>query len=130
MKTNTTSGINEKVMFSTLWVVVTLNIAMADIFMFMIDSMNGNTTADIQVPLAGMFIFAIIMEIPIAMIFLSRILGRKANRRVNIIACVATIAFVVIGGTANIVYFWFAAVEIVCMLFIIWRAIKWAETEA
>ena len=119
-----------KVKFSTLWIVVMFNVVMADIFGFMMDSMAGNTTTDVQIPVIGMFIFAIIMEVPIAMIFLSRVLKYKANRWANIIASVITIAFVIIGGSANIVYIFFATVEILCMAAIIWYAWKWTNSEA
>jgi hypothetical protein len=119
-----------KVMFSTLWIVVMINVAMADIFGFMMDSMAGNTTADVQIPQIGMLIFAIIMEIPIAMIILSRVLKYGANRWANIIASVITMAFVVLGGSANLVYGFFATVEIVCMLIIIWKAWKWTNPQA
>ena len=121
---NQAGRIDRKVMLSTLWIVVVVNIAMADIFGFMMDLMAGPTTTDVQVPVAGMLIFAIIMEVPIAMIFLSRILNGGANRWANIIASIITIAFVILGGSANLVYFFFAAVEIACMLFIIWSAWK------
>ena len=46
-----------------------------------------------------MLIGAIMMEIPIAMIFLSRVLKYKVNRWANIITSVITIAYVVGGGS-------------------------------
>ena len=125
-----TASMDNKVMFSTLWIVVMINVAMADIFGFMMDLMSGPVTPEVQVPEVGMLIFAIIMEIPIAMIFLSRILKYRANRWANIIASVITIAFVFLGGSANLVYLFFAAVETVCMLCIIWYAWKWAPSVA
>jgi hypothetical protein len=64
----------------------------------------------------GMLIFAIILQIPIFMILLSRTLKRSANRWANIIAAVLTTAFVVGGASFNIVYYFFAGVEIVCMV--------------
>ena len=121
---------NTKVKFSTLWIVVMINVAMADIFGFMTDLMAGQTTPEIQVPQIGMLIFAIIMEIPIAMIFLSRVLKYRANRWANIIASVITIAFVILGGSPELHYYFFAAVEIVCMLLIIRDAWKWTNPEA
>ncbi|MFC1879414.1 DUF6326 family protein [Chloroflexota bacterium] len=121
---------NTKVKFSTLWIVVMLNVAMADIFGFMMDLMAGNTTPAIQVPQVGMLIFAIIMEIPIVMIFLSRVLKYGVNRWANIIASVITIAFIIIGGSLDLVYIFFAAVEIVCLSLIIWYAWKWSSSEA
>ena len=95
---NQTGRIDRKIMFSTLWIVVVVNIAMADIFGFMMDLMADPSTTDVQVPVAGMLIFAIIMEVPIAMIFLSRILKGGANRWANISASIITIAFVILGG--------------------------------
>ena len=121
---------NTKVKFSTLWIVVMINVAMADIFGFMVNLMAGQTTPEIQVPQIGMLIFAIIMEIPIAMIFLSRVLKYRANRWANIIASVITIAFVILGGSPELHYYFFAAVEIVCMLLIIRDAWKWSNPEA
>lgn len=119
-----------KVLFSTLWIVVMINVAMADIFGFMMDLMTGPQSPQVQIPEAGMLIFAIIMEIPIAMIFLSRVLQYGANRWANIIASVITIAFVIIGGSTDLVYLFFAAIEIVCMSLIIWNAWKWTNPEA
>jgi hypothetical protein len=121
---------NTKVKFSTLWIVVMINVAMADIFGFMVELMAGQTATAIQVPPVGMLIFAIIMEIPIAMIFLSRVLKYKVNRWANIIAAVITIAFIVLGGSPELHYYFFAAVEIVCLVVIIRDAWKWANPEA
>ena len=118
---------NRKLMFSTLWIVVVVNIAMADIFGFMMDLMSGASTPEIQVPEAGMLIFAIIMEVPIAMILLSRLLSYRPNRWSNIAASIITIAFVILGGSRNLVYIFFATVEVACMLFIIWSAWKWRD---
>ena len=127
---STKESMDLKVKFSTLWIVVVCNIAMADIFSFMMDLMAGSLTPEVQVPQVGMLIFAIIMEIPIAMIILSRILKYGANRWANIIAGVITIVFVIAGGSANVVYMFFAAVEIVCILVIMWNAWKWVDPEA
>ncbi|MBC8506638.1 MAG: hypothetical protein ISR58_12695 [Anaerolineales bacterium] len=118
-----------KVKLSTLWIVVMINVAMADIFNFMMDLMSGNTTPGVQVPQIGMLIFAIIMEIPIVMILFSRVLKYSANRWANIIAGVITTAFIILGGSLNLVYLFFATVEIVCIAFIIGYAWKWTNPE-
>ena len=119
-----------KVRLSILWIVVMFNVVMADIFGFGIESMSGSQTQEFQATQVQMLIFAIIMEIPIAMIFLARILKYRANRWANIIASIITIAFVIIGGSAELHYYFFAAVEIVCMLLIIGYAWKWPKQEA
>jgi hypothetical protein len=116
-----------KSMFSTLWIVVMINVAMADIFGFALEIMSGAPPQEFQPDQVAMLVFAVIMEIPIAMIFLSRILKDSVNRWANIIASVITIAFIVGGGSAELHYYFFATVEIICLLFIIWNAWKWAE---
>lgn len=77
-----------------------------------------------------MLIFAILLEIPIAMIFLSRILKYRANRWANILAGAITIPFVIGGGSAVLHYIFFATVEVVAMLVIVWYAWKWPDPEA
>lgn len=117
---------------SVLWIVVMFNMAFADIFSFMLpgalnDIMTGNTPFEITQEI--MLAFAIVLEIPIAMIILSRVLKYRANRWANIIASVITILFVIGGGSAYLHYYFFAAIEVVCMLIIIRYAWKWNESD-
>ena len=126
------TGIDMKVKLSTLWIVVMLNMIFADICSFMLpgflnDIIKGNTPFLITQEI--MLVFAILLEIPIAMIFLSRVLKYKANRWANIIASVITILFVIGGGSAYLHYYFFATIEVVCMLVIIWYSWKWTNPE-
>jgi Sec-independent protein secretion pathway component TatC len=130
----TTEKVNTKVLLSTLWIVVMINMAFADILGLFIPgaleevaktSVSTGTTIP-QLMLSG----AIMLEIPVAMILLSRVLKFKANRWVNIIASVITIAFVVGGGSTTPHYIFIATIEVVCMLLIIWFAWKWRNPEA
>ncbi len=105
---------------STLWIVVMLNIAFADIFSFMLPVVAAPFPATQVI----MFGFAIILEIPIAMIILSRVLKNKVNRWVNTIASVITIAFCIGGGSLTLHYIFFAAMEVVCMAIIVWLVWK------
>jgi hypothetical protein len=70
-------------------------------------------------------VFAVLLEIPIAMIFASRVLKPEANRWANTAAAVITTLFVVGGGSADLHYLFFATVEIVCMALIVW--LVWAR---
>ena len=72
---------------------------------------------------------AIMMEISIVMIILSHVLNRSVNRWVNIIVSLITIAFVLGGGVSYPHYIFIAAVEVICLLLIIWNAWKWAKPE-
>jgi hypothetical protein len=109
---------------STLWIVVMFNMAFADILSFMIEFSNG-LTAEVQATQAMMLIAAFILEIPIIMIIFSRVLKYRVNRWVNIIASIITILFVIGGGSFYLHYLFFASVEVVCLLLILWFACRW-----
>jgi len=68
-----------------------------------------------------MLVFAILLEIPIAMIFVSRILKRGANRWANTVAAVITTVFVVGGSSLDLPFaLFFAIVQVACMALIVW----------
>jgi len=118
-----------KAKLSTLWIVVMLNMVFADILGFQMTLMSGNLAPEVHVPDWGMLIFAIILQIPILMILLSRILKRSVNRWANIIAAVITTAFVVLGGSSDMVYIFFSGMEILCMVLIVFYAWTWPKRE-
>jgi Family of unknown function (DUF6326) len=118
---------NIKTKISLLWIVVMFNMVFADILGFAMTLMSGDLTPEMVVPDWGMLIFAIILQIPIFMILLSRILKRSVNRWVNVIAAVITTAFVVLGASFNVVYYFFAGMEILCMALIVFYAWTWPE---
>jgi Family of unknown function (DUF6326) len=118
-----------KASLSTVWIYVMFNMVFADIFSFMYPGalqqiMAGN--ADVT-PITPEFLLiaAIVTEIPIAMVFLSRLLKYEANRWVNIIGGVITILWVVGMGSPTLTYVFFAAIEVACALVIIGKAWLW-----
>ena len=123
-----------KVKLSTLWVFVMFNMLAADILSFMnpgfLKELMTGYAGEIQITQGFLLIAAIFLEIPIAMIFLSRVLKYRANRWANIVAGVITILFVIGGGSTYLSYIFFATVEVVCMLLIVWYAWKWPKQEA
>ena len=121
------------VKLSTLWIFVMFNMVFADIVGFMNpgaleDIMTGAVGLDITQEL--LLVFSILLEIPIAMILLSRILQYRANRWANIVAGVITILFVIGGGSTYLSYIFFATIEVACMLLIIWYAWHWPNKPA
>ena len=122
-----------KVRLSTLWVVVMFNMVFADILSFMspgfLQEVMTGQAGEIQITQGLLLVFAILLEIPIAMIFLSRTLKYKANRWANMIAALITTAFIVGGGSTTLHYLFFAAVEVVCMALIVWYAWKWRSPQ-
>jgi Sec-independent protein secretion pathway component TatC len=118
---------------STLWIFVLFNMVFADIVGFMNPgALEGIITGAVGIEITQelLLVFSVLLEIPIAMIFLSRILKYRINRWANIVACVITILFVIGGGSAYLSYIFFATVEVICMLFMIWYAWTWRQPAA
>jgi hypothetical protein len=131
---NTNSKVTEmkdrKVVLSTLWIFAVLNYLYADVFsLFFNPTAQKETLAMTQ---GVVLLFAILMETAIAMVLLSRFLKYGANRWANIIAGIfhtALVAWSLSGGTPQLFYVFFASIEIVCTLFIVWYAWKWRNPE-
>lgn len=113
-----------RALLSTLWIAVLINILSADVFSFML---GASGEAAVSVTPWIMFAFAVVNELPIAMIVLSRILKRKANRILNYVAAGVTALYIVAGGSATPHYIFFALVELICLVFVVMIAKKWQE---
>ena len=77
-----------------------------------------------------MLVGAIMNELAIAMIILSRVLKHGINRWVNIIVGIVTIAYIWGGMASYPHYIFIASVETICLLLIIWFAWMWRNVEA
>lgn len=120
------------VKLSSLWIMVVLNIICADILSFispgfMAELVTGGLESNVVTH--GLFLaIAVLLEIPIAMIFLSRILPQRSNRISNLVAGIITIVFVIGGGSTTPHYIFFASVEVICLLIIMQTAFAWKES--
>src|SRR5262245_58322104 len=88
--TKTTEMKDKKAMFSTLWIFAMLNYLYCDVISLMDPDllkqyMTGNV-GGVHITRGFLLGAAMLMEIPTAMVLLSRVLGHKANRWANIIA--------------------------------------------
>jgi hypothetical protein len=128
---NLAKKIDTKVLLSTLWIVVMINMLTADILSLYVPgttdelAKTAGDTPITQLMLGG----AIMMEISIVMIILSRVLTHRVNRWTNIIASIITILFVIGGGAAYPHYIFIAIVEVVSLLLIVWNAWKWSNPD-
>jgi hypothetical protein len=129
-----------RVRLSVLWLFATLNYIYADVF-FCIDVLgSGNGGSRILHFSQGAWLgVAILMEIPMAMILLARILKPRANRWANIVAGIIETAAVLLTsfilpafhlmGTSSY-YLFFGAVEVACTSLIVWYAWRWPRETA
>ena len=133
MNTNgKTTKIDTKVLLSTLWIVVMINMLKADILsLYVPGSADELARTAGEIPITQLMLGgAIMMEISVVMIILSRVLKYRMNRWVNIIVSIITIAFIWGGAASYPHYLFIATVETICLLLIIWNAWKWSEQEA
>ncbi|MCJ8292702.1 MAG: DUF6326 family protein [Flavobacteriales bacterium] len=118
-----------KIKLSTLWVVVMMNMIFADIFSILVELVNENTLdlpGDVETVMA---IAAIVINIPILMIYFSRVLKYRLNRILNISTGIFTIIFVIGGGSLTPHYIIIAAIEVILLLIIIVSAWRWTLTD-
>ena len=136
MNTNikTTGKIDTKVVLSTLWIVVMINMLKADILSLCIPGVTDelakfSASAGASIPQL-MLIGAVMGNLAIAMIILSRVLKYGINRWVNIVVGIVTIAYIWGGMSSTPHYIFIASVETLCLLLIIGFAWKWRNVEA
>jgi len=110
---------------STLWVFMLLNYLYCDIMTSFDPTVSTGLSRD------ALLAASILMEIPIAMVLLSRVLRYRPNRWANIIAgmflVVVQVSTLFVGSAPTAYYVFFSVIEVACLLFIVWRAWSWAE---
>ena len=125
--------IDTKVLLSTLWIVVMFNMLKADILSLNIPGAADEvartaTSSGASIPQL-MLGAAVIGQLAIAMIILSRVLKYGINRWVNIIVGIVTIAYIWGGMSSYPHYIFIASVETLCLLLIVWFAARWRNSE-
>ena len=127
---------NKKVLFSTLWIFVTVNYIFCDVFtLFHSESLKQLMTGEMggmEINQEFLLAFSFLMEMPMMMIVLSRILPYKSNRLANIIvALIMTLvqAATLFIGDAALHYIFFSIIEVGTTSFILYTAWKWDESE-
>lgn len=128
-----TANMNITTKLAILWVIVMLNMIYADILAFIsafitpgvIDELKSGYSGNVKLSQELLLVAAILIEIPILMIFLSKTLPYHINKWANVLASLITILFVVGGIETDPFFLFLAGVEVLVMLFIIWTALRW-----
>ena len=136
MSMNTTFArkIDTKVLLSTLWIVVMINVLKADILSLFIpgaaeEVAKTAVSASASIPQL-MLVGAVMGQLGIAMIILSRVLKYGVNRWANIVVAVITLAYIWGGMASYPHYIFIASVESLGLLLIVWFAWTWRNEEA
>jgi hypothetical protein len=123
---------------STLWIFATLNYLYCDVASLMdrkllTGYLAGNVNG-LEVSQGFLLGAGVLVEIPIAMVLLSRVLKDRANRWANIAAgtvmTVVQLATLFLGGSPTMYYLFFSVIEIATTASVVWLAWKWSEAAA
>ncbi len=129
----TYEALDRRVILSATWVFVLLNMIYADVLSFLraefLQELLTGYAGEVEITDNFLLLAAVLLEIPIAMVLLSRVLPYKANRWANIIAGIFTIVFVIGGGSFLPHYIFIVSVEVAALLFIIWYAWTWPQPQ-
>jgi MFS family permease len=128
---------DRKVILSTLWIFAMLNYLYCDVIGLMNpDLLKQYLTGSVNgIHLTQGFLLGagILIEIPIAMVLLSRVLRYKANRWANIVAgsVMTAVQILTLVLTPPLAYYiFFSILEIGCTAFIVWYAWTWPRPES
>lgn len=134
----TTKATDRKAILSTLWIFATLNYLYCDVLGLMDhELLKQIITGDlgfVQITQEFLLGASVLMEIPIAMVLLSRVLKYKANRIANLIAgsimTIVQASSLFLGSGPTMYYAFFSVIEIATTSFIFWYAWTWPKQES
>lgn len=131
---NSIQKFDTKILLSTLWIAVMINMLKADILSLNIPGAAEEVARTSAVSGASipqlMLIGAVLGQLGIAMIILSRVLKYRVNRVANIVVGIINIAYIWGGAASYPHYTFIATVETICLLLIIGFAWTWRNVEA
>jgi MFS family permease len=129
-----TTEMSTEATLSILWIFLLFNYIYCDLFTafdptILKSLVTTGSSGGFEFTQVFLFGFSVIMEIPIAMVLLSRILKPRANRWANIIGgtMMAAVQISSLFGSPTMYYIFFSIIEIVCLFWIIWSAWKWHD---
>jgi hypothetical protein len=122
---------------STLWVFALFNYLYCDVLGLMdpvsLKAIFAGNVGGILITQEFLFSAAVLMEIPIAMVLLSKLLKYKMNRLANIVAgtimTIVQISSLFFGTPPTTYYIFFSIIEISCTALIVWYAWNWPKPE-
>ncbi|WP_017584013.1 DUF6326 family protein [Nocardiopsis valliformis] len=128
---------DRRVVLSTLWIVLVLNYLYCDVLVLHdpehLEAIRSGVVAGIEFTPGFLVGAGLLMQIPILMVLLSRVLRRRVNRWANIVAAavmaVVQVSTLFLEGTPAPVYVFFSVIEIALLLVVIGYAVTWTRTE-
>jgi hypothetical protein len=123
-----------RVRLSVLWVFATLNYLYADVIhlFYFVGSNQGAHGSAPHITQGVLLGVAILLEIPMAMTVMSRMLKPRANRWANMVAGTIETTAVLLTTIflPTLCYLFFGAIEVACTSLIVWYAWSWPRETA
>lgn len=116
-------------MLSTLWIFVLLNALFRDVHelfrpgvleQMIAGNVNGTEITEHVILLGG-----VLLEVPLAMVVLARLLQPRISRIANLVVAVATVPLLLGGGIRDLDDGFFAAVQVTSLVGLAWLAWRW-----
>lgn len=121
---------------STLWLFAALNYLYCDVVTLMdptlLKRFLAGNIGGVDISQGFLLGASVLVEIPMSMVLLSRVLGWRANRWANIVAGItmtAVQALSLVARTPAPYYVFFSVIEIAATAVIVWSAWKWPTVE-
>ena len=125
---------NRESLLSLLWIFLTVNYLFCDVMTLhlasYLEAFLAGDVGGMKITEGFLLVFAFIMQVPMIMIVLSRLLTFTLNKYFNIVAGIITTsvqAFTVLMGGATLHYMFFSFFEICTGLIIIYLAVTWKQ---
>ena len=121
-----------KLKLSSVWIVVLFNMLFRDIHEFArtgyLEELLAMTSNGAQIPEGLLLAAAIVLEIPIIMIFLIQVLNVKVNRWANPIAAIVMIVAIVSNNLApDLDDLFYLVFECVALILVVWYSLRWSS---
>ena len=119
----------------TLWIFVTVNYIFCDIFTLFysenLKQLMSGAMGGMDITETFLFAFSVIMELPMLMIVMSRLLPYQFNRLANIVVGIfmTLVQTATLFGDNMLHYVFFSIIEIATTIIIVWIAIRWKNEE-
>ena len=121
---------------SNLWIFATLNYLYCDVVTLMdpdlLKKFIAGNIGGVDITQGFLLAAGVLVEIPISMVLLSRVLNYSANRWANIVAgaIMTSVQLASLSArTPTLYYAFFSVIEIACTAVIVWLAWSWGREE-
>jgi len=124
-------SINKQILLSQLWLFMLLNMVFRDIHEFFSpgtiqEAMTGVFNG-VEITESLMLIGGFMVEIPILMVLVSRLLKRKTNRWLNLILAPLNAVMIIQNGVRDMDDIFFVILKVIALTSIFIIALRWKE---